>query len=218
MGYTGPSHLNRYHRSDCPSKSACAYLHYIPMDYTGGNAGHNMHTDYGTLTLVFAPQWGLQVLSPDSRGQTTDLHWQWVEPRPGCAIVNVADVLRFLTEDKLRSAVHRVLPLPDSDRYSVTYFLRPSDDSEFIDGAGKLTQVMDWYDRKNNMYESSYEKQDRSLLVGNLYKGTFENGEEAGVKLTRECSRLNEMADAYCCGELKADLSVDVTEITDITV
>lgn len=186
LGYTGSNHLNRYHRSDCPSKSACAYLHYIPMDETGGNAGHNMHTDYGTLTLVFAPQWGLQVLSPDSRGQTTDMHWQWVEPRPGCAVVNVADVLRFLTEDKLRSAVHRVLPLPDSHRYSVTYFLRPSDDSEFIDADGKLTQAMDWYDRKNNMYESSYDKQDRSFLVGKLYKGTFENGEEAGVTLNGE--------------------------------
>jgi hypothetical protein len=97
---------------------------------------------------------------------------------------------------------------------------------------------MDWYDRKNTMYESSYEKQDRSLLVGNLYKGTFENGEEAGVKLNRECKRLNGMADAYVegesnnnqnglangvtdidvGGELKADLSVEVTEITDIAV
>ncbi|KAL0931404.1 uncharacterized protein CTRU02_214139 [Colletotrichum truncatum] len=211
LGLQGPQSLNHFHRSDCPSKSALAFLHYIPMDPTGGHAGHNVHTDYGTLTLVFAPQWGLQVLSDpaatptstsslsqnhtngfnsglnmDSSSDESDNHnavakdtevnedrpleWQYVEPRPGCAVVNVADVLRFLTRDRLKSAVHRVLPLPDVDRYSVTYFLRPSDDVEFIDGEGRLTNVMDWYDRKNNMYEAKYASQDRSLLIGGLYK------------------------------------------------
>ncbi|EXF86343.1 hypothetical protein CFIO01_00040 [Colletotrichum fioriniae PJ7] len=208
LGLKGAQSLNHFHRSDCPSKSALAFLHYIPMDPTGGYAGHNVHTDYGTLTLVFAPQWGLQVLStpetspPSSASSSVShesdesldsgyhrglseshveahpkkekaeepLEWQYVEPRPGCAVVNVADVLRFLTRDRLKSAVHRVLPLPDVDRYSVTYFLRPSDDVEFIDGEGRLTNVMDWYDRKNNMYEASYGAQDRSLLIGGLYK------------------------------------------------
>ncbi|KAK1961987.1 Clavaminate synthase-like protein [Colletotrichum sublineola] len=212
LGLRGSQSLNQFHRSDCPSKSALAFLHYIPMDPTGSHAGHNVHTDYGTITLVFAPQWGLQVLSPSgsssspssvsplSRSRESSignnhngdrsenlgglntnggsetakpeepLEWQYVEPRPGCAIVNVADVLRFLTNDRLKSAVHRVLPLPDVDRYSVTYFLRPSDDVEFIDGSGHLVNVMDWYDRKNNMYEASYAAQDRSLLIGGLYK------------------------------------------------
>ncbi|KAK1985470.1 hypothetical protein LZ30DRAFT_708340 [Colletotrichum cereale] len=211
LGLRGPRSLNQFHRTDCPSKSALAFLHYIPMDPTGSHAGHNVHTDYGTITLVFAPQWGLQVLSPSGSssspsspppshsptssvdenrngdrnetlgGSTSNggsemarpeepLEWQYVEPRPGCAIVNVADVLRFLTNDRLKSAVHRVLPLPDVDRYSVTYFLRPSDDVEFIDGSGQLVNVMDWYDRKNNMYETQFAAQDRSLLIGGLYK------------------------------------------------
>ncbi|KAK2000464.1 Clavaminate synthase-like protein [Colletotrichum falcatum] len=170
LGLRGSQSLNQFHRSDCPSKSALAFLHYIPMDPTGNNAGHNVHTDYGTITLVFAPQWGLQVLSPPGPPEEP-LEWQYVEPRPGCAVVNVADVLRFLTHGQLKSAVHRVLPLPDVDRYSVTYFLRPSDDVEFIDGNGDLVNAMDWYDRKNNMYEASYDAQDRSLLIGGLYKG-----------------------------------------------
>ncbi|KAK0112452.1 hypothetical protein ONS96_001691 [Cadophora gregata f. sp. sojae] len=142
---------------------------HVPMDPTGENVGHNVHTDYGTLTLVFAPQWGLQVFSPENKGNP-DLEWEFVEPRPGCAIVNVADVLRFLTNDRLKSAVHRVLPLPDVDRYSTTYFLRPSDDLDFVDGDGNMTNVLDWYDRKNNMYEAPSTAQDRSLLVGGLYK------------------------------------------------
>ncbi|KAI1335854.1 Clavaminate synthase-like protein [Xylariaceae sp. FL0016] len=170
MGLKGEQSLNRFHRSDCPSKSALAFLHYIPTDPTGENAGHNMHTDYGTLTLVFAPQRGLQALVPRTPGKT-ELAWQHVEPRPGCAIVNVADALRFLTHDRLRSAVHQVHPLPGQDRYSVTYFLRPSDDTEIVDGEGQHINVMDWYQKKNNMYEASYKSQDRSLLIGGMYNG-----------------------------------------------
>ncbi|KAH7381965.1 hypothetical protein BKA64DRAFT_697724 [Cadophora sp. MPI-SDFR-AT-0126] len=145
LGMRGAQSLNNFHRNNSPSKN------------------------YGTLTLVFAPQWGLQVFSPENKGNPS-LEWEFVEPRPGCAIVNVADVLRFLTNDRLKSAVHRVLPLPDVDRYSTTYFLRPNDDLDFTDGDGNMTNVLDWYDRKNNMYEAPSNAQDRSLLVGGLYK------------------------------------------------
>jgi isopenicillin N synthase-like dioxygenase len=177
MGLNGESSLNRFHRGDNPSKSATAFLHYIPMDHTGANVGHNMHTDYGTLTLVFAYQWGLQVLMP-SGPLGEDREWQWVAPRPGHAIVNVADALRFLTGGKLISAVHRVLPLPDDDRYSVTYFLRPSDDTMMPDINGNIVNVMDWYQNKNKMYEVSAKAQDQSMLIGGLYKDKFGNNIE----------------------------------------
>ncbi|KAI0913822.1 hypothetical protein F4823DRAFT_640362 [Ustulina deusta] len=174
LGLGAESSLNRAHRGDCPSKSAVAYLHYIPMDPTGGHVGNNMHTDYGTLTLVFASQWGLQVLYPTGP-RAEDREWQWVEPRPNCAIVNVADILYFLTGRRLISAVHRVLPLPDQDRYSVTYFLRPSDDTLMPDSEGNMINVMEWYTRKNNNYEAPAHMQDKSFLVGGLYKDGFGN-------------------------------------------
>lgn len=176
LGLGSESSLNRTHRGDCPSKSAVAYIHYIPTDPTGENAGQNMHTDYGTLTLVFTQQWGLQVLFP-SGPNGEHRQWQWVEPRPGYAIVNVGDVLHFLTGRKLISAVHRVLPLADEHRYSVTYFLRPSDDTEMTDMAGKVVNVMDWYTIKNRNYEASPKTQDKSFLVGGLYKDKFETVE-----------------------------------------
>ncbi|KAI3325993.1 hypothetical protein HD806DRAFT_520702 [Xylariaceae sp. AK1471] len=110
-------------------------------------------TDYGTLTRVFAPQWGLQVLFPS--GLNGENHeWQWVEPQPGCAVINVTEALHFLTGRQLISAVHRVLPLPDEDRYSVTYFLRPSDDASIMDAEGNVINVMDWYKNKNKNYEA----------------------------------------------------------------
>lgn len=63
-----------------------------------------------------------------------------------------------------------MLPLADEDRYSVTYFLRPSDDTNIIDAEGKEYNVMDWYQKKNNMYEAKAKEQDRGLLIGGLYK------------------------------------------------
>ncbi|KAI0420628.1 hypothetical protein F5X98DRAFT_361692 [Xylaria grammica] len=190
LGLGAESSLNRTHRGDCPSKSAVAYLHYIPMDPTGGNVGHNMHTDYGTLTLVFAPQWGLQVLYPvGPRGE--DREWQWVEPRPNCAIVNVADVLHFLTGRRVISAVHRVLPLPDQHRYSVTYFLRPSDDTLMPDAEGNLINVMEWYTKKNNNYEAPAHTQDKSFLIGGLYKDGFGIIEGKGANEINATNRTN---------------------------
>lgn len=52
----------------------------------------------------------------------------------------------------------------------MTYFLRPSDETEITDAEGNTNNVMDWYDKKNKMHETLHEAQDRSLLIGNLYK------------------------------------------------
>ena len=98
--------------------------------------GHNMHTDAGTITLLLTQQWGLQVLDPQTR------EWQYVEPKPGFAIVNVGDSLRFLSGKHLCSAVHRVLLQEDTvseDRFSICYFLRPNDDALFPDQDGNMT-------------------------------------------------------------------------------
>ncbi|KAJ5898822.1 hypothetical protein N7495_003566 [Penicillium taxi] len=76
---------------------------------------------------------GLQVFSSE------DATWKYVEPRPGHAIINVGDTLRFLSNKQLRSALHRVLPLgrvQTEDRYSISYFLRASDSTEFEDSNG----------------------------------------------------------------------------------
>jgi hypothetical protein len=45
-----------------------------------------------------------------------DVDWRFVEPRVGCAIVNVADSLQRATEGQLMSCLHRVgqpAPVPE---------------------------------------------------------------------------------------------------------
>ncbi|KAJ0305762.1 hypothetical protein Brms1b_010656 [Colletotrichum noveboracense] len=126
------------------------------------NVGQNMHTDIGTLTLLFAPQWGLQVFSP------SDEAWTYVEPRPGHAIVNVGDTLRFLSRKRFRSALHRVLPLggvQNEDRYSISYFLRATDSTEFKDSNEEESDAKQWYLKKYEMYELPHAIQKQQTVL-----------------------------------------------------
>ncbi|KAF5027841.1 hypothetical protein F66182_68 [Fusarium sp. NRRL 66182] len=158
--------LETSHRDDDRSKSTLYFLHYPPGSQDLKNIGQNMHTDIGTLTLLFAPQWGLQVFSP--------LHetWEYVEPRPGHAIINVGDTLRFLSNKRFRSALHRVLPLggvQKEDRYSISYFLRANDSTEFKDSNEEESDAKQWYLKKYEMYEMPHAVQKtQTVLSGGM--------------------------------------------------
>lgn len=81
----------------------------------------NTHTDGGTLTLVFSDAWGTMIEDPDS------MDWGFIEPKPGCAVVNVADSLQALSGGRLHSCRHRITQPKDGfqQRLFVAYFLRP---------------------------------------------------------------------------------------------
>ncbi|GLA74670.1 hypothetical protein AtubIFM55763_005916 [Aspergillus tubingensis] len=125
IGLKGDARLESHHRDDCRSKSTLCFLH-------------------------FPPTWGLQVFSRE------DATLKYVVPRPGHAIVNVGGTLRFLSNKRLRSALHRVLPqghVQTEDRYSISYFLRASDSTEFEDSNGEDSSAKQWYMKKYEMYE-----------------------------------------------------------------
>ncbi|KAJ6441378.1 oxidoreductase [Purpureocillium lavendulum] len=90
------------------------------------------HTDYGTLTLLFNDDsGGLQV-------RRTDGTYIEAPPVPGCAIINVGDLLSRWFNDKLISTEHRVVePEPKANaqgeipsvvpaRYSIAWFGHPN--------------------------------------------------------------------------------------------
>lgn len=165
LGLKGDARLETHHRDDCRSKSTLYFLHYPPGAQDPSQVGQNMHTDIGSLTILYAPQWGLQVFSP------ADGVWEYVEPRPGHAIVNVGDTLRFLSNKRFKSALHRVLPMggiqPDH-RYSISYFLRASDSTEFKDSDEDDSSAKSWYRKKYDMYEMPHavQKQQTTLSGG----------------------------------------------------
>jgi isopenicillin N synthase-like dioxygenase len=109
------------------------------------------HTDFGSVTVLFARVGGLQVSLPSLEngnalksngvggakvlnGDTNvsdNGTWAYVRPLPGHAVVNLGDALVYLSAGVLRSALHRVVTPPgdqaQTTKYSVVYFCRPED-------------------------------------------------------------------------------------------
>lgn len=83
------------------------------------------HTDSGTLTLLFCPEYTTELRVPGTTKPNEK--WEFIEPRKGCAIVNVADSLQRLSGGELMSSLHRVgQPTPGAaERFCLLYYLRP---------------------------------------------------------------------------------------------
>jgi isopenicillin N synthase-like dioxygenase len=94
-------------------------LHYPPQPVTlaPGQLGCGAHTDWGALTLLAQDDaGGLQV-------QRQDGAWMDVPPMPNTLIVNIGDMMQRWTNDRWRSAPHRVVnPSAGRERWSIAYF------------------------------------------------------------------------------------------------
>jgi len=105
--------LNHYPLGDPVPELECDSL----PDLGETALGH--HTDPGVLTLLLQDDTGgLQARSVDGT-------WVDIEPRPGTIVVNLADAMQVWTNDRYRAAVHRVVPMTRTDRWSIPYFLNP---------------------------------------------------------------------------------------------
>ncbi|KAI0014928.1 Clavaminate synthase-like protein [Xylariomycetidae sp. FL0641] len=143
-GLEGGARFEATHRNARPSTSTLAMMHYIPADpATDAHVGHQKHTDISSLTLLFAEEWGLQIRPPGAR------EFGFVAPRPGTAVVNVGDSLRFASGHTMNSCIHRVVPYDRAQhRYSIAYFLRAEDDTMFTDSEGRYLSAGQWHDEK----------------------------------------------------------------------
>ena len=85
-----------------------------------GDTALGYHTDPGVLTLL------LQDMTGGLQAQTADGGWVDVEPQVGTIVVNLADAMQVWTNDRYRAAIHRVVPMTETDRMSIPYFFNPS--------------------------------------------------------------------------------------------
>lgn len=167
MGLTGTERFENAHRNHRPSTSTLAMMHYIPSNpVTDHNIGHQKHTDISSLTLLFSEQWGLQIRPPGAK------EFGFVAPKPGTAIVNVGDSLRFASKHTFQSCIHRVVPLNyDEHRYSIAYFLRAENDTKFTDPEGRDITAGQWHDEKFFTFMGSPDDQAKApahLLLGGM--------------------------------------------------
>jgi hypothetical protein len=164
LGLKGEERYERAHRDDMPSNSSMTFHRYPRRDTrTESNVGHNKHTDISSIAFLFAQQWGLQVPS------TTKLDaWDWVRPKHGHAICNVGDSLRFLSGMRLRSVLHRVVPVAEQEykhRYSIAYFCRPAHGTMFKDSEGRMIACDEWFSHKFDIYRATHEEQRKNTIL-----------------------------------------------------
>jgi len=99
-------------------------IHYPPIqEEPKGAVRAGAHGDINLITLLMgASTGGLQVLRKDG---------EWIDavPQEDELVINVGDMLERLTNNKLRSTIHRVTNPPkeqwDQPRYSIPFFMHP---------------------------------------------------------------------------------------------
>src|SRR5690554_3043737 len=102
-------------------------IHYPPITQEPeGAVRAGAHGDINLITLLMgASTGGLQVLRKDG---------QWIDaiPKEDELVINVGDMLERLTNNKLRSTIHRVVNPPREEwstpRYSIPFFMHPRSD------------------------------------------------------------------------------------------
>ena len=131
--------LNRQvgQETGCPPgdpRTSNVRLNYYPLSdpLSGAEAGAvaglgdmalHHHTDPGILTLLLQDMTGgLQALSKTEG-------WIDVTPKAGTIVVNLGDAMQVWTNDNYRAAVHRVIPMAQTARYSTPYFYNPRNDA-----------------------------------------------------------------------------------------
>ncbi len=102
-------------------------IHYFPIKDTSNIPDDAVraaeHGDINLITLLMgASADGLQV-------QRRDGHWIPITALPDQIVVNVGDMLARLTNDQLKSTIHRVVNPPKelmhTSRYSIPFFMHP---------------------------------------------------------------------------------------------
>jgi isopenicillin N synthase-like dioxygenase len=102
-------------------------IHYYPIDDPDAVPADAVraaeHGDINLITLLMgASADGLQVLRRDGR-------WIPITALPDQLVVNVGDMLERLTNQKLKSTIHRVVNPPralmNTPRYSIPFFMHP---------------------------------------------------------------------------------------------
>ncbi|XP_022885197.1 flavonol synthase/flavanone 3-hydroxylase-like [Olea europaea var. sylvestris] len=107
-----PDFLKKY--NDDRSSDILTTRRYFPAS-ENDNIGLPQHTDGNFITFVFQDEvGGLEVLK--------DGEWTPIVSVEGTIVVNVGDVIQVLTNNKFKSAPHRVLKQKGRSRHSITYF------------------------------------------------------------------------------------------------
>ncbi|KAF8752675.1 hypothetical protein HU200_011915 [Digitaria exilis] len=113
----GPTYLTDM---ECNKGQMILFHYYPPCPEPELAIGTTQHSDSGFLTVLLQDDiGGLQVLHDDQ--------WIDVPPTPGAFVVNIGDLMQMMSNDKFRSAEHRVVAKNTEPRVSIACFTSHSD-------------------------------------------------------------------------------------------
>lgn len=117
------------HNFDAPGEGCVRFQKYFPRsqaeEATTENVWLKGHTDIGSITVLWSqPVCGLQIRSPEGE-------WQWARYIENGLIINVGDMLEFLSGGFYKATIHRVVQPPPSQqghaRLGLFFFGMPDD-------------------------------------------------------------------------------------------
>ncbi|XP_062116494.1 flavonol synthase/flavanone 3-hydroxylase-like [Humulus lupulus] len=124
-----PDFLKEY--NDDRSWDFMAALRYFPATESQNN-GISEHEDGNCITFVFQDEvGGLEVFK--------DKEWIPVFPTQGTIVVNIGDVIQVISNNKLKSATHRVVRTKGRCRHSFAFFYNLHGD-KWVEPLPKFTQ------------------------------------------------------------------------------
>ena len=113
--HTGFVRLNYYPVADPLANSATDHQPTADL-------GVHHHTDAGALTVLMQDSvGGLQVFRAG--------RWHNVRPIEGAFVINTGDMMQVWSNDIYQAAVHRVLAMDTTDRFSIPFFFNPVADA-----------------------------------------------------------------------------------------
>ena len=115
----GPDFLPA-HEAFRPMNCTLRLLNYPPrLAQNEGQYGIGPHTDFGYCTILAqAKKPGLEILTKSGK-------WVQAPAYDGQLLVNNADLMQRWTNDRFRSAPHRVFNLEGDERFSIPFFVSP---------------------------------------------------------------------------------------------
>ncbi|KAI3929457.1 hypothetical protein MKW92_050480 [Papaver armeniacum] len=114
------------------------------------NNGLHSHQDPNYFTFVFQDNiGGLEVLKDDM--------WIPVIPSEGCIIINIGDVLQVLSNNRYKSATHRVVrpTAAQQNRHSIIYFYGLEGD-KWVEPLPQFTKTIDEKPKYKGFYYKDY--------------------------------------------------------------
>jgi isopenicillin N synthase-like dioxygenase len=102
-------------------------LHYPAQEIVKDNMiGARAHRDFGYFTILLQDGVGGLEVSNQSG------EWVVAPPMENTFVVNVAEMLKLVTNGRFQSALHRVINRYGQERYSVPFFVNPSYDATLV--------------------------------------------------------------------------------------